>query len=102
MLSDISALTYNYKYEYKKKKQDIGLQLSTDFEISIYLRFDNNTEIDKSLFSSILEEYITSENRYIIGDIKFSSLIASNLISNKNVNIILVENNKGAVSKEFQ
>jgi homoserine dehydrogenase len=102
VLSDISALTYNYKYEYKKKKQDTGLQLSTDFEISIYLRFDNNTEIDKSLFSSILEEYITSENRYIIGDIKFSSLIASNLISNKNVNIILVENNKGAVSKEFQ
>lgn len=98
VLSDISALTYNYKYEYKKKKQDIGLQLSTDFEISIYLRFDNNTEIDKSLFSSILEEYITSENRYIIGDIMFSNLIASNLISNKNVNIILVENNKGAVS----
>lgn len=94
VLSDISALTYNYKYEYKKKKQDTGLELSTDFEISIYLRFDNNTKVDKNIFSSITEEYITSENRYIIGEVNFSKLIKSDFIANKNVNIVLLENNK--------
>ena len=92
VLSDISALTYNYKYEYKKTKQATNLELSSDYKISIYLRFDNPDLIDKSLFSQILEEYRALENQYIIGEINFSKLIDSKWLSNPNINIILMEN----------
>jgi len=92
VLSDISALTYKYKYEYKKTKQATNLQLTTDFEMSIYLRFNSSTSIDKGLFTSILEEYKALENHYIIGEINFSKLIESKWISHPDVNVILLEN----------
>ena len=91
VLSDISALTYKYKYEYKKTKQDSGLQLSTDIVIKIYLRFDHTVSIDRSLFEQILEEYKAVENQYIIGEINFTRLIESNLLTNDNVSVILLE-----------
>lgn len=92
VLSDISALTYNYKYEYKKTKQSSGLKLNSNVEISIYLRSDHANDIDKSIFSLILEEYTALENHYIIGRINFSKLIESDWVSNPNINIILMEN----------
>ncbi len=91
VLSDISALTYKYKYEYKKTKQDSGLQLSTDIVIKIYLRFDHSVSIDRSLFDQILEEYKALENQYIIGEINFTKLVESNLLTNNNVSVILLE-----------
>lgn len=93
VLSDISALTYNYKYEYKKTKQAVDLQLSTDHEIRIYLRFNNSLSIDKTIFTHILEEYKALENQYIIGEINFSKLIECKWILDPNVSIILIENN---------
>lgn len=95
VLSDISALTYNYKYEYKKTKQAADLQLSNEFDISIYLRFNNSESIDRSLFTSVLEEYKTLDNQYIIGDIRFAKLIQTDWLSDPDVNIILLENDNG-------
>ncbi len=92
VLSDISALTYHYKYEYKKTRQASNLQLSDDFDIDIYLRFNNPKLIDKSVFNVILEEYKALENHYIIGNINFSKLKGSKWISSPEVNIILLEN----------
>lgn len=94
VLSDISALTYNYKYEYKKTKQAADLALTSDFSLSIYLRFSNGVNIDKSLFNSINEEYRALENQYIIGNISFSSLLKSTWLDNKDANVILLENSK--------
>ncbi|MCK5704735.1 MAG: homoserine dehydrogenase [Cyclobacteriaceae bacterium] len=95
VLSDISALTYNYMYEYKKTKQASGIKLSSDFEIAIYLRFNNPDLIDKKIFSLIMEEYKAMENQYIFGKINFSKLIGAKWISNPDVNIILLENEDG-------
>ena len=93
VLSDISALTYNYRYEYKKTKQVSDLALSTDFNVDIYLRYDKSVELDKSLFNSISEEYKALENQYIIGNIHFSRLMETKWFSNPQINIILLENN---------
>ena len=92
VLSDISALTYNYMYEYKKTKQVADLELSSDYEIIIYLRFDNQSIINKDDFNLILEEYKALENHYVIGKINFSKLVGSKWLSNPNINIILMEN----------
>lgn len=92
VLSDISALTYNYKYEYKKTTQDIHLKLSSDFVLPIYLRFDNPDAIDKNDFITIREEYKAKENHYIIGEINFEKLRNSSWLRNPGINIILLEN----------
>ena len=92
VLSDISALTYNYKYEYKKTTQDIDLKLSSDFIMAIYLRFDNPDAIHKNDFITIQEEYKAKENHYIIGEINFEKLRNSSWLRNPGINIILLEN----------
>ena len=92
VLSDISALTYNYKYEYKKTSQITNLSLSDDFEIMIYLRFHDPSAINREDFSTILEEYRTQDNHYIIGKISFSKMIRSSWINNPDCNVILLEN----------
>lgn len=92
VLSDISALTYNYKYEYKKTRQVVDLKLSSDFNLKIYLRFGNPGLIDKSEFNEILEEYKAKENQYIIGEINFEKLRKASWLRNPDINIILLEN----------
>ncbi len=92
VLSDISALTYNYKYEYKKTKQVSNLELSSDIELTIYLRFDDPSLIDKDDFIKILEEYKALENQYIIGKINFSKLVSAKWLSSPKVNMILMHN----------
>lgn len=83
VLSDISALTYNYRYGYKKLKKflnendsapDAGKLLDTDFNIKVYVRFANKNEIEKLEIVSIEEEYKSEKNNYIIATINFKSL----------------------------
>jgi homoserine dehydrogenase len=89
VLSDISALTYNYKYEYKKKSQGLGYQLSDDFEIQVYLRYKKSANIDTGNFIEISEEHRTNDDCYIIGRIGFSKLAASDWLRRSDINFIL-------------
>lgn len=91
VLSDISALTYGYKYEYKKLNQFLGYKLSDNFMLQLYLRYKPTAKIKKSLFIKIVEEHLTQNNCYIIGQIYFSDLIKSNWLKEKDMNIILTE-----------
>lgn len=81
VLSDISALTYKYRYSYKKlekfladKNHDTTKLLETNFQIKIYVRFSNKSEIDKLEIIFIEEEYKSAKNNYIIATVNFRSL----------------------------
>lgn len=83
VLSDISALTYNYRYGYKKLKKfmngsgtapDASKLLDTDFNLKVYVRFSNKSEIEKLEIISIEEEYKSAKNNYIIATVNFKSL----------------------------
>lgn len=83
VLSDISALTYNYRYGYKKLKKfmngsgsapDSAKLLDSDFNIKVYVRFSNKSEIEKLEIVSIEEEYKSAKNNYIIATVNFKSL----------------------------
>jgi homoserine dehydrogenase len=82
VLSDISALTYNYKYGYKKlKKQAAGYGrlpngelLDNDFTIKVYIRFKDKQELKGIEIVSIEEEYRSAATNYIIANVKFNSL----------------------------
>lgn len=83
VLSDISALTYNYRYGYKKLKKfmngngsapDASKLLDTDFNLKVYVRFSNKSEIENLEIVSIEEEYKSAKNNYIIATVNFKSL----------------------------
>ena len=83
VLSDISALTYNYKYSYKKlKKVKASLNgsynaenlLDTNFTIKVYIRFSDKEELKDIEILSIEEEYKSAKMNYIIANVGFKSL----------------------------
>lgn len=83
VLSDISALTYNYKYGYKKlNKIQQSLNgnynafhlLNNDFVIKVYIRFSKQEELKHIKIISIEEEYRSTRTNYIIANVEFKSL----------------------------
>ena len=84
VLSDISALTYDYKYAYKKLKKVLdgnpkieeGIkQIEYDFPIKLYIRFQNREELKELEILSIEEEYKLTQTNYIIANVNFNSLV---------------------------
>lgn len=83
VLSDISALTYNYRYSYKKLKklkrvlgenfkgEDL---LEKDFSIRVYIRYDDQKELDGIDIKHVVEEYRSPGMNFIIADVGFQSL----------------------------
>src|SRR5690606_7963989 len=75
VLSDIAALRYGYRYEYKKHIEAGGLQYSTDWEITVYLRYDHERIIEKLGFTSIGERYYAQDFKYVIGKINLRHIL---------------------------
>lgn len=55
VLSDISALRYNYKYEYKKIFNQPGITLSNDFYLKVFVSVDDIEKINTADFEWIEE-----------------------------------------------
>ncbi len=88
VLSDISALSYNYRYEYKKRSQQV-LTLTGEFSLEVYVSFRNRGDVPSSDFISIKEKYRSPDGNYIVGRINFSTLTESSWISNPEVSVLL-------------
>lgn len=89
VLSDISALRYDYHYEYKKLYHHKPNQLTDDFYLKVFISFPNNAFIPKEKFEWI-EEWHADENRnYLIGVLAFSELMNSNWWKENGVSLIL-------------
>lgn len=83
VLSDISALTYNYRYAYKKLKKLKKAQngnynpsqlLDTDFSIKVYIRFTDRSELEGIDIREVEEEYRSPGMNFIIAQVGFRSL----------------------------
>lgn len=90
LLSDISALSYDYKYEYKKINQYNGLNLDKEFFIDVYVRFNGPEQFDINLFEKIYERYYSEANNYITGRINFNKLALSGILEHSGTNVILL------------
>ncbi|NOU60108.1 homoserine dehydrogenase [Marinifilum caeruleilacunae] len=75
VLSDITALAYDYKYEYKKLKYYGGLQYTNDMEVEVYLRYTNKDDLALFNFSDIKESLTGKDFNYVIGTLNLSDLI---------------------------
>lgn len=75
VLSDITALAYDYKYEYKKLKYYGGLEYTNDMEIEVYLRYTDKDDLALFEFKDISESLTGKEFNYVIGTLNLSQLI---------------------------
>ena len=75
VLSDISALSYDYRYEYKKLSQTETLNSDANIILKILLRYDLEYHASfKQFFLHIDECYINTDSGYIIGSLSLNDL----------------------------
>lgn len=74
VLSDISALQFDYQYEYRKKTEAENLRLTNDFFVKIYLASPLIESIQEVPFYKIDEVFQSKDYNYQTGWVKFSEL----------------------------
>src|SRR4029077_8806957 len=89
VLSDISALRYNYRYEYKKLYHHIIPELSEDFYIKAYVSFDDWKFVPKEKFEWIEEGHAEADRKYLVGVLPFSELKNNKWWRENNTSLIL-------------
>ena len=75
VLSDISALRYNYRYEYKKLYHHKPHELTKEFYVKVYLSFDDWKYVPREKFEWIEEWHADAERKYLIGVLPIQELI---------------------------
>ncbi len=74
VISDLSALRYNYHYEYKKLYYSQPQQLADDFTLHVYFSFNVDNALPADFFEDIEEWASNGERSFVIGTISFSKL----------------------------
>jgi homoserine dehydrogenase len=74
VLSDISALRYQYKYEYKKLNHHRPLELTSELYLRVYVSFQDWKFIPRDRFEWIDEWHSGEERKYLVGVVSFSEL----------------------------
>lgn len=74
VLSDISALSYDYKYEYKKLESGSRLELDLRHTITVYCRIKEVNQKVRSLFDDILLEKNDQKDFILIGRLPLSKI----------------------------
>jgi homoserine dehydrogenase len=76
VLSDISALSYDYRYEYKKLNKTDILENNSSILLKVFLRHDLAYGMEfKKYFDEISESYLNHEAGFIIGTISLKNII---------------------------
>jgi homoserine dehydrogenase len=89
VLSDISALRYQYKYEYKKLYHHQPHEISDDVYLRVYVSFDDLSLIPRERFEWIEEWHAQEERKYLVGVIAFEELKNNNWWKENNTSLIL-------------
>lgn len=89
VLSDISALRYDYHYEYKKLYHHKPHELTSDYYVKAYISFDDLKYVPKERFEWIEEWHADNDRKYLIGVIHFAELKKDNWWRENNTSLIL-------------
>ncbi len=74
VLSDISALTYDYQYEYKKLHQPHDLKFTNRLTVEAFVSFDEGTSISMSDFEQFQSGYASHGKQYMVGKVSLEKL----------------------------
>jgi len=100
VLSDISALTYDYAYEYKKLQQLHGLQFSNELITEAFISFDDGISISISDFEEFQSGYAANGRHYLVGKVSLNKLHKWSAI--EGVGIILSPNASFAAAADYR
>ncbi|HMF72093.1 MAG TPA: homoserine dehydrogenase [Flavitalea sp.] len=89
VLSDLSALRYQYKYEYKKLYHHTPHELTNEFYVRVYLSFDDWKFIPREKFEWIEEWHAQEERKYLVGVLHFRELKENTWWRENNTSLIL-------------
>jgi len=89
VLSDLSALRYQYRYEYKKLYHHQPLELTHDFFVKAYISFDDWKHIPRENFEWIEEWHSREERKYLVGVLPFTELVNQSWWREHNTSLIL-------------
>ncbi len=89
VLSDISALRYEYRYEYKKKNHHQVTEISNDYYLKVYVSFDNIKNVRKDAFEWIEEYHGGQQRSYLVGVIHAEKLLNSDWWKQHGISLIL-------------
>jgi homoserine dehydrogenase len=89
VLSDISALRYDYKYEYKKLYHHQPLTLSADYYLQVFISAEDLTQLPKQELEWIDEWHSGQGRSYLSGVIHYSKLKNSDWWKQDGVSLIL-------------
>ena len=90
VLSDISALRYQYRYEYKKKYYHLPQELTDDYYIKVYLSFNDWKQIPREKFEWIEEWHANSDRKYLVGVIHQQHLKSGNWWKEDAISLIVM------------
>lgn len=90
VLSDLSALRYDYRYEYKKLNRSRATMLSTDFYIRVYVSFEELFKVPQEEFERILSWSSSDDRCHVIGIIHFSKLLEGSWWRKAGTSLILL------------
>jgi homoserine dehydrogenase len=90
VLSDISALRYQYKYEYKKLYHHQPHLLSNDIFLRVYISYDELAFIPTETFEWIDEWHAEENRKYLCGVISFAELKENTWWKENNNSLILL------------
>ena len=89
VLSDISALRYNYKYEYKKIFHQAGTTLSNNYYLKVFVSVDDITKVNKGDFEWIEEWHNELNYSWLVGVIHADKLFYYDWWKQAGVSLIL-------------
>src|SRR5258707_11895843 len=89
VLSDLSALRYQYKYEYKKLYHHVPHELTNDFFVRVYVSFDDWKYIPREKFEWIEEWHAETDRKYLIGVIHFREIEQNSWWKENNTSLVL-------------
>ncbi len=94
VLSDISAISYDYRYEYKKLTGTHPV-LTNSFTVEVLISCGSVDCLDASDFNEIAEEYHAKDFHFIAGEIDFRKLTGSAWIAERDVSVVLLPSARG-------
>jgi homoserine dehydrogenase len=90
VLSDISALRYDYRYEYKKLFHHEPAVLTNDYYLRVLLSFDDVSNVPKDRFEWIEEWHAREDRKYLVGVLHVKHLQSNQWWRENNVSLILM------------
>ena len=90
VLSDVSALKFDYKYEYRKSIETNGTQFSNDFFLKVYVGSPFIESINEVPFYHVDELFQSEEYVYQTGWVKFSELAPLQFNNRNDLSIVVL------------